>query len=374
MVYGWQHVLVQFAVMDCTCVHCEWNRENAGRSFTEFYQAAVRDNIHHAKKNRFCDETPPNWAFLEQDVMRPFLEFIPNTNHPTGGEWVEWSPDDIADHYDKLQAAEEREREGKGANAPLVYPSRQNSRKRADGYHWTKVYEHRVQTGWRPAHLTQYAPPVNAGQRESVRLSQKSRRRLLDSAFALGRHCPAAVFVTLTYKTSVCQSEAKAHVERFLKRVRYWAGYDTYLWVAELQRRGVIHFHLLIEGRLDKNWIQDTWRSIIQQEVYTHVGGLGKAYTYLAKYVSKVHDPGEEIEPEDKIWEPIVGRRWGVSRNVTQWRKPLYQVTKPSTFDEWDEATRHYSEHYEWMRSNDPGQILKGHDNLSLHDRYTEKT
>lgn len=363
MVYGLHRPTLDIRAMKgCKCVHCEWNREKRGRSFTEFYRDSVNDNSHYATRNKNCELLTQNTAFLHSGLANSFLEFNPNTNRVDS----EWAPDQIADHLDNLQASEEREnKRGHAAPLGLSFPPKLEKDEHV-GHHWTKVYEHKVQSGWRPKGLAQHAPPCNGGQRQSVRLSSKARRRLLERAFALGRHVEDAVFVTLTYKMSVCQSEAKYHMERFIKRVRYWAGHEDWLWVAELQRRGVIHFHLLMGGRLDKDWIQTTWRSITEQEVYTHVGGIGKAYAYLAKYVGK--SDGKEI------YEPIVGRRWAASRRVTQWSKPLWEQCKDSTFEQWDEETKEYKEHFEWMRSTPPGVILRGVDNLDLHDRYSKKT
>lgn len=332
--------------MNCTCVHCLWEKsgaypfetpspKNKGVQFTEFFKDWVSDNIQPVKH----DGLPVNRSFT-QESEDPF----------------EGLTDD-----EKSEVIENLERAclARAQYAPsLVYPTCQIS-PRADGVMYTKVYEDKIQMGWRWNNLTHFAPPMQGGQRQSNALSAKSRLRLLSRANALGRHYERASFVTLTYKESVCQSDAKNDFDRWWKRVKNWTGYRDYVWVAELQQRGVIHFHVLVQGRLDAKWIQESWRAITQQEVYTHVGGIGKCYTYLAKYVSKSCE-----------LEPIVGRRWGCSRQVTQWCKPLYEVTENLTYQEFEEQRQKMPNavHYDWMSSAKHWeQIVQGFNNLEVY-------
>lgn len=336
--------------MNCNCIHCR--AKKSGREFTEFFRDWLTDNIQLVKLIRdlpLVDEKPPEAVEIPNS---DFTRQSPTPPDLTESEWL--------DHLDMLEAEEWHEAQRDKSWAPLVYPSCHIS-PRGDGISWTKVYEHKVQTGWTWRGLRTYSPPVPNGQRETLRLSPKARKRLLECCNAVGRHYKGAVFVTLTYKESVCQTEAKRDFDRFWKRVKNWTGYKNYVWVAELQKRGVIHFHILVEGRLDAAWIQDTWRSITQQEVYTHVGGIGKAYAYMAKYMGKACE-----------LEPIVGRRWSASREVTKWTKPLYQTTINQSFEEWD---RHRmmlkrGKHYEWMSTQDlkDGEIVPNRTNTDLWD------
>lgn len=116
------------------------------------------------------------------------------------------------------------------------------------------------------------------------------------------------VFITLTLSEPQRHSDLyikEKLLEMFLKRVKDTKGTLNYFWKAEKQKNGNIHFHLIVDVYLDKDWIRHTWN--ICQKFYgytreyekkfkndnppsTHVQMVnsGKLSTrYLLKYVSK---------------------------------------------------------------------------------------
>lgn len=162
-------------------------------------------------------------------------------------------------------------------------------------------------------------------------------------------------FITLTYQFSICQAEAKKHIDTFLKRLARYHSMEspTFVWVAELQRRGVIHFHLITPFYTDKDWLQTSWRAVTGQECLTNVGGIAKAFNYLAKYVAKSGKP-----------EPIVGRRWAASRNVSSWIKPISTEVHEMNWDKFMEyrdeiGVNHFQTEWGWLRMK-PKDEIKG--------------
>lgn len=129
------------------------------------------------------------------------------------------------------------------------------------------------------------------------------------------------VLLTLTL------SKTQKHSDHFIKR-HLLGGFITkmvrhtpdtsYLWKAETQKNGNIHFHLLIDNYFPKEWIQKEWNST--QSLYgyhsksalvgsgcgmpsTKIEGLrnkDNAVSYVAKYISKNEDS-----------RLIEGRLWG---------------------------------------------------------------
>lgn len=100
-----------------------------------------------------------------------------------------------------------------------------------------------------------------------------------------------AVFVTLTYREGVVWESR--HVADYFKNLRTWAGrhgfVPGYVWVAEMQKRGAIHYHacIWIPRGLQLPWpdrkIRPWWphgSSNVQSVRRNAVG-------YLMKYVSK---------------------------------------------------------------------------------------
>lgn len=98
-----------------------------------------------------------------------------------------------------------------------------------------------------------------------------------------------ALFVTLTYRPGVEWSPR--HVTAFIKNVRTWADRQGaslgYVWVAEMQRRGAVHYHAVVwlpsSLRLPRPDKRGWWRhgSTNVQSVKRNAVG------YLMKYVSK---------------------------------------------------------------------------------------
>lgn len=64
----------------------------------------------------------------------------------------------------------------------------------------------------------------------------------------LGRSAYRKTFITLTYRDG--GGWQRRHISEFLDNLRKWlAARDTrlmYAWVAELQKRGAIHYHLIV--------------------------------------------------------------------------------------------------------------------------------
>lgn len=145
--------------------------------------------------------------------------------------------------------------------------------------------------------------------------SDRSRRNLRDTVHSLDReaHC---LFLTLTYhQTDPHPREAKSHLDEYCKWIlRVWPG-TSIVWKMEPQKRGVVHFHLMVYGitfapisRLCGKWHRVT----DEESVHHRKQGVdvergvhredGKLAAYLAKYLGKTFSVD---------WENP-GRFWGV--------------------------------------------------------------
>lgn len=129
--------------------------------------------------------------------------------------------------------------------------------------------------------------------RETLRfVASEVERALQRTTLGMGRSTHRALFVTLTYARNT--KGRPCDVSALLKNIREWlrrSGEDMapYLWVAELQKRGAIHYHLLLWlprrlhlPRLDRRgW----WRHGM-----TKVETARNPVGYLVKYASKFKD------------------------------------------------------------------------------------
>lgn len=115
---------------------------------------------------------------------------------------------------------------------------------------------------------------------------------------------------------------------------------SNYLWKAEPQKNGNIHFHLLIDRYFDKDWIREQWNLTQSQHGY-HSPDCGKsvnfgqpstrieslksknnATAYVAKYVSKSEGS-----------RAIEGRIWGCSDNLRELKPVEYVLEKQQVID-----------------------------------------
>jgi hypothetical protein len=137
----------------------------------------------------------------------------------------------------------------------------------------------------------------------------------------------AGALVTLTYGREVpSHKEAKKMLDIFLKRTRRFFGYNIeYVWVAENQKRGAIHFHLYLPEYLPKEFINSAWNSIVNkwmikerqttQLLHPNVIGVSSVGAYLSKYISK--ESGK-----------INGNLYGISSSLRELMKPTITTQK----------------------------------------------
>lgn len=166
------------------------------------------------------------------------------------------------------------------------------------------------------------------------RYSPASRRRLLRTLMSIDdRHLTAPTMVTLTFHRPLCDRSAWTALRTWIRAIRHRYPSVAYLWRMELQRRGAIHFHVVLwlpshlfripRHHAWRGWLCRTWHRIADPESQPHtrhgahatvVTGGTAARRYLTKYVAK--DGDSEAAPE--------GRRWGASRNLP--RRPIISV------------------------------------------------
>ena len=128
---------------------------------------------------------------------------------------------------------------------------------------------------------------------DALRLS-RMRRRL--RAFARSVPCGLDyITVTLTYRA--VNGWSSRHVSTFMRHVRRHLGdrLVAYAWVAELQRRGAVHYHVILAvtrgARIPKPDAAGWWEHGMTR--VERVRGIKSTWGYLRKYVSKGSEFGE---------------------------------------------------------------------------------
>ena len=144
------------------------------------------------------------------------------------------------------------------------------------------------------------------------------------------------VLITLTLSRSqftTDQEVKRRMLVRFIQELVRANDEINYLWKAEPQRNGNIHFHLLVDSYVKKEWIQEKWNKIQLDNNYhsrldyaknelglpsTRIEGLRdkmNGVSYVAKYISK-NEGARKIE----------GRLWGCNNKLRELKPMEYQV------------------------------------------------
>lgn len=108
------------------------------------------------------------------------------------------------------------------------------------------------------------------------------------------KHFPFQVgFLTLTIyspERNITGKEShKAVLEPFLLWLRRKHGVKMYLWKAELQERGQVHYHLLLDTWIDKLDIQDEWNRLQVNAGYLDMAAYQKKFGHDYVPSTKIH-------------------------------------------------------------------------------------
>ena len=233
----------------------------------------------------------------------------------------------------------ERESDGNGADSHWLVSRHISARKGRPGtLRWAGQFVEVHTSG---------GPRRGGGSRGRVRgFSAASKRRLMRAAAAIewGKLPGWAAFVTLTYPGEAGAQfiardgqQARRDLRRFKERLRrHLAKLEAplrALWKLEFQRRGVVHWHLLVvvpetEGvKAFRRWVRDAWWEAVGSGdgVARFVGTTVKPWQgerrliglYFAKYGAKLGAKAyQDVRPHDGAW----GRSWGLWGIEPEWQ------------------------------------------------------
>jgi len=133
---------------------------------------------------------------------------------------------------------------------------------------------------------------------QNEQLTDQARSKIKRAARMIQREYGRCSFCTLTYRKAVpTHDKAKRHLDNFLKRLRRKYPELEYLWIAEIQQRGAIHFHILFNQRIHHSIINKEWNEVIanslkkqgrrHEKLYPNIQALSQPARYMAKYMSK---------------------------------------------------------------------------------------
>ena len=166
------------------------------------------------------------------------------------------------------------------------------------------------------------------------------------------------VMLTLTSQEIRTDDEMRAALGRLLSWGRKYLGpwFGWYVWVAELQARGVLHFHVLLAQRVPKPlflrlrrlWADTYGMGAGSVDIRRMRSGKGAA-KYMAKYVVKsVHGEPRYSRHTGELYvrDHFRGNPAGMSQEARWGTRPAFLVWAPwGTFaglDSWHGGSRFY--------------------------------
>jgi len=186
-------------------------------------------------------------------------------------------------------------------------------------------------------------PGKVGGKRGKIKnFSRASRRRLLTLTNSLQFTSGSVKFLTLTFSGHPDHRSAKQALRRFYMRLRRRAPYMAAVWRLEYQRRGTVHFHLLI-------WNMPFWAQKALQRVWTECTGENRSIVdiravkshkhlicYVSKYIAKDddHTSATSLDVGAYLHDDLLdlpGRFWGVwgKEHLPYARKETIYVNDP---------------------------------------------
>lgn len=145
--------------------------------------------------------------------------------------------------------------------------------------------------------------------------------------------------ITATFCT-VTLPKAQAHTDQELRRralngllqaLKRYVGMKNYIYVSELQKNGNIHFHIIIDIKLNKWKLRNLWRKQMylleyldtyakheagQKYIATQADQINDV-TKVGKYISKYMAKTNSVVQQGKKLE---GRLWGMSDGVREYQ------------------------------------------------------
>lgn len=168
------------------------------------------------------------------------------------------------------------------------------------------------------------ASGTRGNRREITQFTRRSRKNLLDTIAKINPR--EALHIVLTYKENFdIHAVAAYDLRKFLAMVSRHTNHAPMLWRKELQKRGAIHFHVLVLANkyIDINWITKKWSEATEQQGgfcwVTWCGSARKVVNYVSKYVAKMPDVVPENDSSlDTPTNLHTGRWWGIvnRRNI----------------------------------------------------------
>ena len=181
----------------------------------------------------------------------------------------------------------------------IIYHQREKEEYSKGKYSNSKTYT--------PTSLNSYSGETNKSNQKRIRkaldtLLQSTKTHRIYNPILKVSHSFRLAFITLTISSKVIIDHKRAYsnlLRPFLQWLQVTKGNNFYIWKAELQKRGQIHYHITVNTFIEMSEIRSKWNYLqrkngIIKENYNPpsteikaVKNIRNIEHYLAKYISK---------------------------------------------------------------------------------------
>lgn len=186
------------------------------------------------------------------------------------------------------------------------------------------------------------------------------------------------IHLTLPTQKSLPDKFIKKLLNQFFLYAYRKTGLRSYVWKAEPQERGEIHFHITSDCFIWKVTLQNIWNGLLRKHglLGTHENppstrvhpthNIKEMSAYLIKYMTK----------NDKHRRKISGRLWGASRNLSQAKNISLSFPESEALNEFAAIKTLPQDHkiYEWLQVKYMSPVyFESLPECELSNKYREK-
>ena len=151
--------------------------------------------------------------------------------------------------------------------------------------------------------------------------------------------------ITFTFKNNMQDDDlARLILGKWFDIAKLRFGFSEYVWKAEVQERGAIHFHVISNCYIPHSELRYTWNRLLRKHKLNNIddnstdihalGGVENMVKYLTDYMTQ--------KDKEEGRRKIKGRLWGCSHGLSSAGKECLTVS----FEElgsWDEELKRFS-------------------------------
>ena len=160
-------------------------------------------------------------------------------------------------------------------------------------------------------------------------------------------------FLTLTFDYMPTDAEAKKMLTNFFKSIKRYLDKDFhFIWIAEKQNRGAIHFHIIFIDKLRIEVIREKWQKVVHKwertKGYTKNGTIHiniqqtkdvrRVANYVTKTVKAAGNPSKCTQKEYEKIGIIEGRIWGCAAMTKKLLKAVVYKDVSNDYKKLNEA------------------------------------